>query len=310
MVKVGYIQIIRKCNQKCIICSNPSNDREVSFEDAKKEIDSLKRSGHTIVILTGGEPTLHPKLPEMIAYAVKNKILPLVITNGQKISNIRYLKKLQKAGLQNLNLSIYSNIANIQHKLSKKKDSLHNIKKSLDNILKVGIYANINIVINKYNSNHLSKIVEWIITTYININHFVFNNLDSCMNKVSENTEVIPSFNDFELELHRALKILEINEKTFRVERVPLCYMTDYEYASTETRKIVKNEVRTIFFLDERGEYTNNQWKHQQSEVCAICFLKKICAGADTRGGYYKKEELYPVFIDPQKIIEKINKEN
>jgi len=310
MAKSGYIQIIRKCNQKCIACSNPSNEREITLAGAKKEIGALKRSGHIEVILTGGEPTLHPKLPEMITYAVKNKIPPRVITNGQKISNINYLKKLQKAGLQNLNLSIYSNIAKIQHKLSKKKDSLKNIKKSLDNISKVGIEANLNILINKYNSNNLSGLVSWIIKKYPAINHFVFNNIDPFMNRVSKNPDVVARFNDFELELHLALEMLQKNKKTFRVERVPLCYMTDYEYASTETRKIVKNEVRTIFFLDEKGEHTNNQWKHQQSESCKVCFLQKICAGADTRGGYYKKEELYPVFIDPQKIIEKVNKKN
>jgi len=308
MAKIGYIQIIRKCNQKCIICSNPENGREISFDEAKKAIDELKRSGNSDVVLTGGEPTLHPRLPELIAYAKKKKIFPLIITNGQKISDMTYLKKLQKAGLEDLHLSIYSNVDSIQYKLSQKKDSLKNIKKALDNLSKTDIHVKINIVINKYNSDHLSKMVAWLVESYPNIKHFVFNNLDPFMNRVSENRDVVPRFNDFELELHRALSILEDNEKTFRVERVPLCYMSGFEHTSTETRKIIKNEKRIIYFLDDKGMTSQRDWKCDESEKCAVCSLRKICAGVDFREEYYKKEELYPVFVNPQNIIAKILK--
>ena len=126
------------------------------------------------------------------------------------------------------------------------------------------------------------------------------------MNRVSKNKDVIPRFNDFELELHKALRILENSGKTFRVERVPLCYMTDFEHVSTETRKIVKNEKRVIYFLDEKGALSQDCWKREGSEKCSACSLGKICAGVDFRGEYYKKEELYPVFVDPQEIIDKI----
>jgi hypothetical protein len=37
--------------------------------------------------------------------------------------------------------------------------------------------------------------------------------------------------------LHRALKLLHQSGRTFRVEKVPLCYMGDFAWASTETRK-------------------------------------------------------------------------
>lgn len=306
MARMGYIQIIRKCNQECIICSNPENGKELSFVKAKKAIDDLISSGHSGVILTGGEPTLYAKLPELISYSKDKNIIPIVITNGQKISNMKYLQKLRKAGLEDLYLSVYSNVDSIQYKLSQKKDSLENIKKSLDNIAKTDIHAKINIVINKYNSDHLSKIVTWIVEKYPNIEHFVFNNLDPFMNRVSDNREVVPRFNDFELELHRALQILENNKKTFRVETVPLCYMSGFEHFSTETRKIVKNENREIYFLDKRGRLLQEKWNREKAGVCKLCYLKKICAGIDTRGGYYKEEELYPLFIDPQKIIDKI----
>lgn len=307
MAKIGYIQVIRECNQKCIICSNPSNERQLDFQEAKKEINSLKKQGYEGVIFTGGEPTLYPYLPELISYASKKGIFPRIVTNGQKIADINYLKVLKKAGLRHLHLSIYSCKEQIQAKISKNKNSFKNIKKALTNLSNLGgITVDINTAINKYNANHLSETVRWIIKKYPFVSHFVFNNLDPFMNRVSENPEVVPALNDFELELHQALRILEKNQKTFRVERVPLCYLADFEYASTEARKIVKKEDRTVFFLDDKGRVTQTDWFYKKTDSCRHCSLDKICAGIYSRGGFYKEEELHPVFVDQKPIINKI----
>lgn len=310
MAKIGYIQIIRDCNQKCIICSNPTNERILDVKDAKKEINSLKKRGYEGVILTGGEPTIYPYLTDLIRYSLKKGIFPRIVTNGQKLADMNYLKTLKAVGLKHLHLSLFSYHYKVQAKISQNKNSFKNIRRALDNLAKIGgITVDINTAINKFNANHLSKTVDWVIKNYPFINHFVFNNLDPYMNRVAEHPEVVPTLNDFELELHQALKILERNKKTFRVERVPLCYLTDFEHASTETRKIVKVENRTVFFLDEKGEVTQKNWFCKKADFCQQCSLNNICAGLYTRGGFYEENELYPVFVDSQKIIKKI-KEN
>ena len=126
------------------------------------------------------------------------------------------------------------------------------------------------------------------------------------MTRASENPDVIPILNDFELELHTTLCVLGKHEKTFRVERVPLCYMTDFEYASTETRKIIKNETRTTYFLDQRGEFLQDKWYYKKGECCQACSLNHICAGLYAMGKGFDEDELYPVFIDPADIIKKV----
>jgi len=307
MAKIGYIQVTRDCNQKCIICSNPPNNRSLSYQKAKKEVDELVAKKYEGVILTGGEPTLYDKLPDLIRYCIKRKIFPRIITNGQKIADLKYLKVLKEAGLCHLHLSVYSCCQEIQAKISKYKNSLKNIKKALNNLQKLGgITVDINITINKYNADHLSKTVFWLIKDYPLIKHFVFNNLDPLMNRASENPWVIPRLNDFELELHKALEILEKSGKTFRIERVPLCYLSDFEHSSTETRKIVKNEDRIIYFLDEREKLIQEDWVYGKAECCQVCFLNEICAGLYQMDRFYSSQELYPVFVSKEKIIKKI----
>lgn len=309
MAKIGYIQVTRLCNQKCIICSNPPTERFLTLENAKKEVDQMKKEGLDGIIITGGEPTIYDHLPELISYINKLGLFPRIITNGQKMSNVKYAKTLKDSGLRHVHVSIYSYKKKIQEKISQNPDSLKNICKTLDNIKKlVGIQVDINIAMCKLNVGHLSKTVNWLVKRYPFVEHYVFNNLDPYMNRASENVEIVPAMRDIELELNKSLRILEKNKKTFRVERVPLCYLSGYEFVSTETRKIVKEESRTIYFLDEKNKVTQEIWQNKKSECCRNCTLNSICAGIYGEGGYYSTEELSPVFVEIDEIIKRIKK--
>jgi len=290
-----------------MICSNPPTGYELTLDQAKKEADWLIEKRCTGVILSGGEPTLYPHLPELIRYCKACGLFPRIITNGQKTCDEQYLSLLKESGLQHLHLSIYSCRPEVQAKLTGNAQAFANIEKSLTNIVRLGgMTVDVNIVINKYNAGHLLETVSWIVEHYGFVPHCVFNNLDPCMNRVAEHPDVVPRLNDFELELHRALQFLAAHGKTFRVERVPLCYLTDFEHVSTETRKIVLNEQRTIYFLDDRGEVEQEDWYYKKGDACRTCRLNKICAGLYALGQGYDEGELYPVFIDPAGIIEKI----
>ncbi len=310
MANIGYIQLNRICNQACLFCSNPDTGASLSFEEFKEKVDDFTKRNYQGVILTGGEPTLVDYLPEAIKYCTTSKMNSRLITNGQKIANFEYLKELHNAGLNLVHVSMYSYLSKIQNYLSCNERSLQNVLKALHNLKKLGIATNINTVINKYNANHLDKTVFYVIKNFPNINHFVFNNLDPYMNRASENKETVPKLSEFKNSLSKAMKLLDKNNKTFRVERVPLCYMSDYAQNSTETRKIVKGEERIVHFLDQKGLVRQDaeSFKHLKGKVCQQCNLNDICAGLYSLGEYYDEAELIPVKnIDKQEIINKIN---
>ncbi|MBU2634964.1 radical SAM protein [Patescibacteria group bacterium] len=307
MATLGYIQITRKCNQKCRFCSNPPNRNTLSFEQGKKDIDKYIKQGYDGVILTGGEPTLSSHLAKFLSYCSQKEFQARIITNGQKTANLQYLKKLKEAGLYHLHLSIYSIKPEIQAFLTQKKSSLKNIIETLKNLKKLGgINVDINTVINKYNAGHLKDNVILIVKRFPFIHHFVWNNIDPLMNRASKNIDTIPKLNDFELELHKAMEFLEKNRRSFRVERVPLCYMSGFEHCSTETRKIVKQEERSVRFLDSKGYVRQTEWKYGKAKCCKNCFLNDICAGLYQMDTYYSSKELYPVFVSREEIIKKI----
>jgi len=306
-----YIQVTRECNQKCRFCSNPPNKRTLSLEQGRKLIDYYKRKGCHGLIFTGGEPTLSPILPDLIRYAQKRKIPHRMITNGQKLSDFGYLKQLKQAGLYHLHLSIYSIKDKIQSYLTRNPYSLKNILLALENLGKIGgITVDVNTVINHYNADHLFENVKFLLEHFPFIHHFVWNNLDPSTTRARRNKDTIPTLNEFEVNLHKAMVYLNENHKTFRVERVPLCYLQEFEYASTEARKIVKNEDRMTFFLDKRGFLKEKDWErkwgYSKAECCKVCSLISICPGLYRKDKYYSSKELHPVFVPKEEIINKI----
>ncbi len=306
MANLGYIQVCRICNQKCLFCSNPDNERVLGLAEAKEQIDSLVNQGYTGVILTGGEPTLHPQLDEIVAYAEKRNIHARIITNGQKTADRELLQRLVEAGLEHLHLSVHSTRKNLQSEITGNPESLKNVNRTAVNARDLELTCDINTVICAQNADHLDQTVGEMFTAFPFIRHFVFNNLDSRMNRVVENPQSVAKLRDFELALYRATRFLEEHNCTYRIERVPLCYMTEFAHASTETRKIVKQEERTVHFLDEKGEIHQVEFFHEKAKVCKSCSLNEICAGLYDMDGAYSSKELYPVFVDPQIIINRI----
>ena len=133
--------------------------------------------------------------------------------------------------------------------------------KSITFALKCGIRVQINTVINHYNETHLDKTVKFLVRHFPKIRHFVWNNLDPEMMRKTETAwSTLPNFDNFKLSLNEALKFLQDSGRTFRVEKMPLCYIRGFEWASVETRKIVKDEERIVYFLDFRETIHETHW--------------------------------------------------
>jgi len=304
MSNLGYIQVTRKCNQRCLFCSNPENEKQKTLGAFKKMIDELCLNNYSGVIFTGGEPTTYKNLKSLIIYANKKNIIPRIISNGQVFADINEIIKLQRIGLNNYHISFYSYKKSLQNYLTENNESYQNVIRCLDNFKKLKISINVNIVINKFNSDHLDKNVFFLTKRYPDIYHFVFNNLDPYMNRASENKHTIPKLIDFKDSFKKALNYLNRKKISFRVERVPLCYLGEYSWASTETRKIVKDEERTIYFLDDNDKVVQDNWKqnifssnsfYKKNDLCEKCRLTSICAGLYSGGCFYSFEELKPV---------------
>lgn len=307
VANLGYIQVVRHCNHFCGFCSNPSTPFVHTFETMRVLVDDLARRGYFGVILTGGEPTLHPELPRIAAYARQQGLHVRMITNGSRLAEPRFAVELAEAGVELVHVSIYSVRPEVEARLRGVPGTLERAFAALDSAHAAGIALNVNSVVCRDNADHLDENVRHIVEHHPYVRHFVWNNLDPSMGRAEHaKARFTPRLADFELSLHRALSFLQQSGRTFRVEKVPLCYMTDFAWASTETRKIVKREERIVHFLDEKQTVRQTEWEHIYAPACEPCSLRSICGGLFDRGNGYDPAELHPVFVSREAIVKRI----
>jgi hypothetical protein len=82
--------------------------------------------------------------------------------------------------------------------------------------------------------------------------------------------------------------------------------MRRHPWTSTETRKIIKEEERSIRFLDDKGLVRQAEFLHGKGEACDVCSWDPICAGMFSLANKYDERELSPIFEDPLPVIERV----
>lgn len=306
MANLGYMQLVRHCNQYCRICSNPETPYVLDLETARREIDDFVTRGYDGVILTGGEPSLSDIVVEVVRYAVDRGLSIRMITNGSRVADDEIARSFVGAGLRHFHVSLYSSRAEVHDHITCVKGSWELACRAIENLGALGVNVDLNTVINRFNCDHLDELARLVVDRFPFVHHMVFNNLDPSMGRAETNREALHHLRDMEVALHRALTILSSSGKTFRVERVPLCFMVEFAHASTETRKIIKNEERIVHFLDEKGTVHQTSFRHHKASVCQACSLDSVCAGLYEMGNGYDESELAPVFVDKEPIIRRV----
>jgi MoaA/NifB/PqqE/SkfB family radical SAM enzyme len=307
MANLGYMQLVRHCNQYCRICSNPETPYVLDYDTACREIDDFVSKGYEGVILTGGEPSLSDIVAQVVRYAVDHNLAVRMITNGSRLADSNLADSYIAAGLRHFHVSLYSSRAEVHDAITCVKGSFDLACRAVDNLASRRAIVNLNTVINRFNCDHLDEIARMMIRRFPLVNHLVINNLDPSMGRAETNREVLHRLADMEVSLHLALRLLSAAGKSFRVERVPLCYMAEFAHASTETRKIIKREERMIHFLDEKGTVRQTSFRHHKAAVCQACSVDSICAGLFEMGHGYQEAELAPLFVDVAAIVRRVS---
>lgn len=99
--------IVRRCNLSCSYCSEYDRTSEpVPFPELLERFRKLHELRTWAVCLTGGEPTLHPRLPDLVA-ALRDLGFRRrqMITNGYRLTR-ELVESLNASGLTDLQISV------------------------------------------------------------------------------------------------------------------------------------------------------------------------------------------------------------
>lgn len=98
-----------RCNQRCGFCWQGRSWPDPPEALLRRWIDEVAALGLTSITFSGGEPTLHPALAELVAHAAKDHGLRVVLqTNALRLRDPATLDALLAAGLESLLVSYHS----------------------------------------------------------------------------------------------------------------------------------------------------------------------------------------------------------
>lgn len=94
----------RGCNLRCSFCDLWDNHQNMPLSQAIELLDEAERIGTRVLVLTGGEPLLHPDLFAIVAAAKSRGMSVNITTNGTLVE--RHFDALIAAGVSSLSFSI------------------------------------------------------------------------------------------------------------------------------------------------------------------------------------------------------------
>ncbi len=101
--------ITRTCNLRCIHCYADSHAQkypgELTWEQCCTVIDDLAEYGASALLLSGGEPLLHPCLPDILERATSRGLKVTISTNGTRITP-EYARMFKQLGVAYVGISL------------------------------------------------------------------------------------------------------------------------------------------------------------------------------------------------------------
>jgi radical SAM protein with 4Fe4S-binding SPASM domain len=167
---LSEVAITYKCNLRCVFCyagcnctTQPVNDDKVmSVEEIRQVLHKIWHEGRVpSVSFTGGEPTLHKQLPELIAYARELGMRVNLITNGTRI-NADLAQRLAEAGLNSAQVSLEGTSAEVHNLVTQGQSSFEKTVAAVGHLKTVGIRVHTNTTINRMNVHEMPDMPRFV----------------------------------------------------------------------------------------------------------------------------------------------------
>ena len=287
----AVVDINRVCNVKCRMCYYAYDESNWSkpFEDVQKELDAARERGNTSVDFTGGEPTIYPRMDEVIKYAESIGLHTCIITNGLVLDKI---KELTGAGCREWLVSVHG-FEEKHNEILQLKRAWESVNKAIEYLNQEGCILRVNCTLTRYNAKDLPKLAQYFIdfarpriVNFINFNpHYNWGD--------HEQPEVYQSLNDVQVKvsdvapyLKEALDILNSHNMWANVRYFPLCLLRGYEGHICNNLQVMFDPYEWDYGVSPKTTESHLAYGRSLQErigsnegACGECGMLNVCGG-------------------------------
>lgn len=166
--KRNWVRLTFECNNRCIFCldSDTHDGRMRDREEVKTQILEGRAAGATRLILSGGEPTIHPNYVDFIKLGKRAGYTKIqTVTNGRLFQYQDFVDRCIQAGLDEITFSLHGPNARIHDALVGVQGAWEQesagLRRALETRERTGRpIVNVDIVINRANVKHLKDMLD------------------------------------------------------------------------------------------------------------------------------------------------------
>lgn len=166
---VALFRLGEICNNRCPMCSN--SGRPDAWKTASDEllarVDRLADMGFKRVVVTGGEPTIHPAFFAVVHKLQARNIAWDINTHGRSFADPDFTERALQAGLERAIVSFHSHQLEASMIISGMPERGHEqTLRGVANLIDAGCDVMLNTVICQDNLDHLVELVTFCADTY------------------------------------------------------------------------------------------------------------------------------------------------
>lgn len=156
------LYITYHCRSKCAHCflvqSDKINKYELTRETLFSIIDQLAEQNVYLLIISGGEPLLHPDFFEVVRYADSRNILPLIAITGTKVTD-GDISKYVAAGIPTVQLSLDGATRQLNDRI-RGQGNFSDVISTARRFITAGVNVNFAICLHQGNFDELEQFFE------------------------------------------------------------------------------------------------------------------------------------------------------
>lgn len=328
LTRRGVLWVGLRCDVRCKFCYDERMSSSakvwIDVEDAVHSLDKFRRYyRNTAVDFMGGEPTLHPRMLDIVAHARSIGLLPTVITHGMHLADIERAAAYRDAGIHDFLVSIHGVGDTVRAIHGRGSGNADRQLQALDNMRRLAIPFRFNVTMIRDNIAQLPAIAELAAVTGARVVNFLTFNpyfewaADPEIEFQARHSEVAPQLGD-------AIDICTAAGVEANVRYMPPCQLRGRE-AHVYTGYQLPYDAHEWDYnswydaghegIPEADWYlaaaARQQQRHQyvQGPVCGQCALRNVCDGfhaqyADRWGTGEAKPYDGPMIEDPAHFVQ------